>query len=149
MELSNSMISNIALNLIGQMVQNGGIEGLTGEENSNNIGAQNNNENENILGLFDQEYEAEDIYGAVGQMAGYAYGGVAGGFIGRIIGRLAGGIIQDVKEEILGEDSPYMQFEQRTTNIAGGILSLISGNMNIEEEMGGSAINSRFSTLLA
>ena len=150
MELSNSMISNIALNLIGQAVQNGGIEELLNNaENGIQDNKEAENQNRQDAGLFSKEYEAQDIYGTVGQIAGYAYGGVAGGVIGKLVGSFAGGIIEDVKEEVLGEDSAYLQMEHKLNNVLGGFLSLITGNMSIEEEAGGSAFNNNFKALLA
>lgn len=147
MELTNSMISNIALNFLGQAVQNGGIEDIFGGANNN---VQNNeNQNRQDAGLFSKEYEAEEIYSTVGQIAGYAYGGVAGGMVGKILGSIAGGIIEDVKEEVLGEDSQYLQMESKLNNVLGGFLSLIVGDMSIEEEAGGSIFNSNFQAMLA
>ena len=60
-----------------------------------------------------------------------------------------GKTIRIVKEEVLGEDSPYLQFEQKINNVLGGILSFITGDMSVEEEAGGSMFSNEFKTLMA
>ena len=151
MELTNSMIANLAMNFLGQAIQNGGVEEIFNNNENNNVqkNVENKNQEREDAGLFNREYEAEEIYSTVGQIAGYAYGGVTGGMIGKVLGGLAGGIIEDVKEEVLGEDSPYLQFEQKINNVLGGFLSLITGNMSVEEEAGGSMFNEKFQALIA
>lgn len=147
MELNNSVMSNLALNFIGQLVQNNGVEELT--NNANIMQEYENNGNQNAGGLFEKEYDASDIYGTVGQIAGYAYGGVAGGMVGKILGGVAGSIIENAKEEILGENSSYLKMEDKLNNAIGGFLSLITGNMSIEKNAGSSIFNDNFKTLLA
>ncbi|HIT54823.1 TPA: hypothetical protein IAA92_01025 [Candidatus Galligastranaerophilus intestinigallinarum] len=149
MEISSSMIANIAMNFLGQAAQSGALEDIFGGAENNQNVQEENNQAKKDAGLFEKEYEAEQLYGTVGQIAGYAAGGVAGGVIGKLLGTFAGGIIEDVKEEVLGEDSPYLQFEQKINNVLGGILSFITGDMSVEEEAGGSMFSNEFKTLMA
>ena len=109
MELTNSMIANLAMNFLGQAIQNGGVEEIFNNDENNNVqkNVENKNQEREDAGLFNREYEAEEIYSTVGQIAGYAYGGVTGGDIRKIFRGPFGGLILDVKEKVLWEEFPF------------------------------------------
>lgn len=132
--LSN-IIQNVAANAIGNILNN-----TTAAQENNQ--AQNDNDRFETLfstdgnNLFEQDYEAEEVYGMAGQIVGQMAGGPAGALIGRIMGPIFGGIIDDIQTKIFGNLPGFEEIKETQNNISGALLSTLTGSRGINGSLG-------------
>lgn len=132
----SKVIQNVAMNVIGNVVEN------TLNPDDNNVQEQNNNDRfetlfsvdskeEENANPFAKDYDSGEVYGMAGQFVGYMAAGPVGGLLGGLLGPILGGVIDDVKSQIFGGLPGYDQAQEVMNNISGGLITTLMGSKGL------------------